>query len=205
MLLSLAVLGSILAEEVFLDRVLLFVAQIFLGGSVAANHFDELLDRPWHTKMPGSHLWFVATTSLLAFVAIGLYLSIEVSLIFVSFVIAESFVILAYNLELFGGVFHNATTLGISWGLVFLGGYYLQDTTFSPMMLLVTALICVCSMQGIELYERGKSFGKDGSYADPQAKSAWETLLIGILTVDAITVILVIYRFLPFIFSLIRF
>jgi hypothetical protein len=196
-------MGSILAEEIYPDRVLLFMVQIFLGGSVAANHFDELLDRPWHTKMPGSHLWFVATTSLLAFVAIGLYLSMQVSLIFVSFVIAESFIILAYDLELFGGAFHNAATLGISWGLVFLGGYYLQDTTFSPMMLLVTGLICVCSMQGIELYEKGKSFGKDGIYTDPQARSAWETLMIGILTVDAVTVVFVAYRFWPFISSLI--
>jgi len=196
-LLSLAVLGSLLAQEVYSDRLLLFLAQIFLGGSVAANHFDEIVNRPWHTKMSIRRLWLIAIIGLLAFVTIGLYLTVKVTYNYIFFVIAESFFIVAYDLELFKGIFHNANTLGTSWGLVFLGGYYLQDQVLSPLMLIVSLMVCICSMQGINLYERGKSFGKDCSYADPEAKFAWDTLRIGILTVDAITLILAIYRFWP--------
>jgi len=197
-LLSLAVLGSLLAQEVYPDRLALFLMQIFLGGSVAANHFDEVLDRPWHTKMPAIRLWLAAMIALSAFVMIGLYFVIQVNFNFIFFVIAESFFIIAYDLELFGGIFHNAKILGISWGLVFLGGYYLQEQALSPIMVVVFLLVCVCSMQGIMLYEKGKSYGKDRSHVDPEAKFAWETLRRGILTVDAVTVVLVAYRFWPF-------
>jgi 4-hydroxybenzoate polyprenyltransferase len=202
-LLSLAVLGSLLAQEFYPDRLLLFVTQIFLGGSLAANHFDEIVDRPWRTEMSIRRLWIVAIVGLLAFVAIGLYLAMKVSYNYVFFVIAESFFIVAYDLELFKGIFHNASTLGASWGLVFLGGYYLQDQVLSPLLLIVFSMVCICSMQGISLYERGKSFGKDYSHADPGAKFAWETLRIGILTVDVVTLILAAYKFWPFISLLI--
>ena len=194
-LLSLAVLGSLFAQEIYLDRLLLFLAQIFLGGSLAANHLDEIVDRPWHTKVPRSRLWLFAIIGLSAFVTIGLYLTMKVTYNFIFFVIAESFFIIAYDLELFGGIFHNANSLGISWGLVFFGGYYLQDQVLSPLGLIVSLMVCACCTQGVGLYERGKSFGKDRSSADPDAKVAWKTLRMSILTMDAITLIIVAYRF----------
>jgi len=194
-LLSLAALGSVLAQEVYLDRLALFLAQIFLGGSVAANHFDEIVGRPWHTKMSTRSLWFVALTGLSAFVVIGLYLTMKVTYNFIFFVIAETFFIIAYDLEIFDGIFHNPNSLGISWGLVFLGGYYLQDQALPPLVVITFLIICICAIQGIGLYERGKSFGKDRSLADPEAKAAWQTLQIVVLASNAIALTIVIYRF----------
>ena len=201
-LLSIAVLGSSIAQDIYPDRLILFTLQIFLGGSVAANHFDELVDRPWHTKMASSRLWFAALIGLVGFIAIGLYFTLQVDFSFLFFVIVESFLIVAYDLEIFGGVFHNVYALGASWGLVFLGGYYLQDLVLEPLVIVATLLICGCSIQGIELYETGKSFGKDRRFANSHAKFAWKTLNLGILTVNAIAVILVIYRFWPLIANL---
>jgi 4-hydroxybenzoate polyprenyltransferase len=195
-LLSLAVLGSLIAQDIYLHRLLLFLTQVFLGGSVSANYFDEIVDRPWRTRIPQSQLWIVAATSLSAFIAIGLYLTISVAYSFVIFVIAESFIIVAYDLELFGGVFHNSETIGVSWALVFLAGYYLQDQTLSPLMLIVSLLVCLCSMQGIDLYEKGKSFGKDRNHADPEAKFSWKVLRAGIVSVNVSTVVLVVVRLL---------
>jgi hypothetical protein len=134
---------------------------------------------------------------LTAFVTLGLYLAVKVDYNLIFFVLAETFLIVAYDLELFGGIFHNANSLGISWGLVFLGGYYLQHQFLSPILLIVFFLVCLCSMQGIDLYERGKSFGKDHNPTDPQAKSAWKTLRMGILAVDIVTLLLVTWRFWP--------
>ncbi len=195
-LLSLAVLGSLIAQDIHIDRLLLFLAQVFLGGSVSANYFDEIVDRPWRTRIPQIRLWIVAASSLSAFIAIGLYLTMSVTYSFFIFVIAESFVILAYDLELFGGAFHNSETLGVSWALVFLGGYYLQDQTLSPLMLIVSLLVCLCSMQGIDLYEKGKSFGKDRNHADPEARFSWKLLKTGIISVNVSTIVLVVVRLL---------
>jgi hypothetical protein len=194
-LLSLAVLGSVLAPNFHPDRLVLYLVQIFLGGSVAANHFDELVDRPWHTTMSRTRLWSVAISALSAFIAIGSYLALKVDWVFIFFVAVESFFIIAYDLEILGGIFHNANSLGISWGLVFLGGYYLQHQLLTPLVVVVSLGLCLCSMQGIVLYERGKRYGKDRQHADHDSKISWTTLRVGILSVNLVTLIMVAYRF----------
>jgi 4-hydroxybenzoate polyprenyltransferase len=121
-------------------------------------------------------------------------LATKVACNFIFFVIIESFIIVAYDLELFGGIFHNANSLGTSWGLVFLAGYYLQDQDLSALILAISFMVYLCSMQGIELYEKGKSYGRDRNHQDANAKLAWKTLRMGILAVDGITLVLVTYR-----------
>jgi len=194
-LLSIAVLGSVLAPNFYPDRFFLYLIQIFLGGSVAANHLDELVDRPWRTTMSRTRLWSVAIAALSAFIAIGSYLAFKVDWIFIFFVVVESFFIVAYDLEIMGGIFHNANTLGISWGLVFLGGYYLQHQLLSPLVVVVSLGLCLCSMQGITLYERGKRYGKDRYHTDHDSRISWITLRAGIFSVNLVTLIMIAYRF----------
>jgi hypothetical protein len=50
-----------------------------------------------------------------------------------------AFFVFAYNLELFGGRFHNAGWFGVSWGgLTTFGGYFVQTTAFSIQVLIVS-------------------------------------------------------------------
>jgi hypothetical protein len=59
----------------------------------------------------------------------------------------SAFVVLAYNKELFNGVFHNRTVFALGWGgLPIIGSYFLQAFTISIVAILTAAATVVLSM-----------------------------------------------------------
>jgi hypothetical protein len=114
--LSYVVIGACLAPHVPGWRLVLTVAAFFLGLGIGAHALDELNGRPLQTRIPTAVLIALAAGSLAGASAIGIAVAIEHNLWLLPFVGFGAFIAVAYNLELFGGVFHNGFWLAAAWG-----------------------------------------------------------------------------------------
>ena len=114
--LSYAAIGAGLAPELAWDRLLLALAAFFLGMGVGAHALDELRGRPLQTRIPEGVLWVLASVAISGAVALGVFASIAYTPWLVPIVGFGGFIVVAYNLELFGGRLHNAFWFAISWG-----------------------------------------------------------------------------------------
>jgi hypothetical protein len=88
----------------------------FLGMGIGAHALDELRGRPLQTRIGGKTLVALATVSLAAAVGVGIGTAVHTSLWLLPFVAAGAFIAVAYNLELFGGQFHNGLWFALAWG-----------------------------------------------------------------------------------------
>lgn len=121
------VIGACLAEKVYWDRVILSVTALALC-LIAAYRFDELAGNHTGTRIPPIEHWIVIYSCLTAACIISLYLSYTYSWWIFVFALVGAFFVTAYNLEIWGGTFHNTHWFGISWGcLPLLGSYYLNS------------------------------------------------------------------------------
>lgn len=194
-ILAFALMGSTSAPIIYFDRLLWLLIQLFLSGGIAANYFDELIGRPWHTTMPRIHLWSIGFVALAASSLIGLYFVVTLSFEFAIFVVLWAFFTLAYDLELFNGRFHNTPSLAFSWSSIYLGSYYLQSLTITPSSLLLSAVLGYIAGQGRNLYEEAKPFSKDRITSSPEStKSAWTLLKTLIIFINVIALIMLSYR-----------
>jgi hypothetical protein len=110
----------------------------FLGVGVCAHALDELNGRPLRTRIPGGVLWTLAVASLAAAVGLGVLGAAVVSWWLLVFVGFGGFIVVAYNLELFGGAFHSDVWFALSWGgFPALTGYFAQAQTVRPEAILV--------------------------------------------------------------------
>ncbi len=87
-----------------------------LALGVGAHALDELNGRPLQTQIPGPVLVSLALVSIGAACAIGIWVASHSSWWLLAFVAFGAFIVVAYNLELFGGAFHSALWLGLAWG-----------------------------------------------------------------------------------------
>jgi hypothetical protein len=121
---SYAAIGAGLAPELGWDRLLLALVAFFLAMGVGAHALDELEGRPLQTRIPERVLWALAAVSICAAVAIGIFASVVYTALVLPLVVFGGFIVAAYNLELFGGRFHNALWFALAWGaLPLLAGY----------------------------------------------------------------------------------
>lgn len=110
----------------------------FLGVGVCAHALDELNGRPLRTPIPGPVLWTLAIAALAAAVGLGVLGAAVVSWWLLAFVAFGAFIVLAYNLELFGGAFHSDLWFALSWGgFPALTGYFAQAAVLRPEAVLV--------------------------------------------------------------------
>lgn len=114
--LSYVAIGAALAPEFAGQRLLAALAAFFLAMGVGAHALDELTDRPLQTRIPPRVLIALAALSIGAAVAIGIAAALAWTLWLLPFVAAGAFLVAAYNLELFGGLFHTYLWFGLAWG-----------------------------------------------------------------------------------------
>jgi hypothetical protein len=88
----------------------------FLAMGVAAHALDELQGRPLQTLIPRRVLVALAAISITGACAIGAVIAVERTLWLLVFVAAGGFIVVAYNLELFGGAFHGDVWFAAAWG-----------------------------------------------------------------------------------------
>jgi hypothetical protein len=114
--LSYVVIGAALAPEWLPLRLGAGLVAFFLGLGIAAHALDELHGRPLRTEIPAAVLWMLAAGSLTGAVAIGIVAAVAWTPWLLAFVAFGAFIVVAYNLELFGGRFHGDWWLAVSWG-----------------------------------------------------------------------------------------
>jgi hypothetical protein len=83
---------------------------------LAAHALDELNGRPLRTRIPGGVLIAIAVVGLGGAIAFGVHGVIEVSPWLWAFIVAGAFLVVAYNMELFGGVVHSDLWFALAWG-----------------------------------------------------------------------------------------
>jgi hypothetical protein len=88
----------------------------FLAMGVGAHALDELQGRPLQTLIPARVLAALATVSISAACAIGVAIAVQRTLWLLVFVAAGGFIVVAYNLELFGGRLHGGLWFPAAWG-----------------------------------------------------------------------------------------
>jgi hypothetical protein len=114
--LSYYAIGAALAPTVRVDRLLWGLAAFFLAVGVSAHALDELEDRPLQTGFSDRGLASAAGLALAGAVAIGIGGVVTVTWALAPLVVAGAFIVLAYNLELFDGRFHNDFWFAAAWG-----------------------------------------------------------------------------------------
>ena len=114
--LSYVALGAALAPR--LDWPLLgwTALAFFLAMGVGAHALDELQGRPLQTLIPARVLIALAVVSIGAACAIGCAIAVQRTLWLLAFVAVGGFIVVAYNLELFGGAFHGGLWFPAAWG-----------------------------------------------------------------------------------------
>ncbi|HEY7281028.1 MAG TPA: hypothetical protein VID47_05470 [Actinomycetota bacterium] len=114
--LSYVVFGAAVAPVMDGGRLGATVLGFFLGVGITAHALDELQGRPLRTRISSGVLWAVALCSLSVAVALGIIGAARVTWWLLACVGFGAFIVLAYNLELFGGRFHGDWWFAIAWG-----------------------------------------------------------------------------------------
>jgi len=154
MVLSFSVIGSMLGNPVYWERVLAIVAIYFFGLGIAAHALDALGGkemRPWGTVFTRSQLWAMAIVSLVFAYSIAIYYIVRYVPLLLSMALCEGFFVFAYNLEWFQGRFHTDRWFALSWGfLPVLAGYIIQTNRISIGVLLLAMSMAFFSFIEIE-------------------------------------------------------
>ena len=113
-----AALGS-LSGYFEIERLVAICVIYFLALGVSAHLLDAVggKTKPWG-DLPKKKLWIISMVVLGIAFSIGIYYAFLDSPLLFVIGVAEGFFLFAYNLELFGGKFHNNTTTIISWAIL---------------------------------------------------------------------------------------
>jgi hypothetical protein len=114
--LSYVAIGAALTPAFAWDRFLLTLAAFFLAVGIGAHALDELSGRPLNTRIPKGVLLALAALSIAGAIALGIVGAITMTPWIAVFVVAGGFIVVAYNLELFGGRFHGDFWFALAWG-----------------------------------------------------------------------------------------
>jgi hypothetical protein len=87
-----------------------------LAMGVGAHALDEMKGRPLQTQIPPPVLASLAAASISGAAAIGIAIAVSRTLWLLAFVAVGAFIVVAYNLELFGGKFHGGLWFPAAWG-----------------------------------------------------------------------------------------
>src|SRR2546423_5747977 len=123
------------------------VLAFFLGVGLCAHALDEVRGRPLRTRIPSGVLWGIAVFGLAGAMALGVLGAVEVSWWLLAFVAFGAFIVVAYNLELFGGALHGDFWFALAWGAFpALTGYFAQGGVLRPDAALIAAACFALSM-----------------------------------------------------------
>jgi hypothetical protein len=114
--LSYVAIGASLAPEVNVRWLLETLGAFLLAMGLAAHALDELNGRPLRTQISDRVLKPIAVVGVAGAIGLGIDGTIEASPWLWVFVVAGGFIVVAYNLELFGGAFHSDLWFALAWG-----------------------------------------------------------------------------------------
>ena len=145
--LSYVAIGAAVAPTLYGDRLAAALGAFFLGVGVCAHALDELHGRPLGTQLSDHSLVWLAVVALAGAVAIGVVGAVTVSVTLFPLVLAGAFIVVAYNLELFGGRFHSDLWFAAAWGAFpALTGYWVNALALRAQGVLVVAACFMLSV-----------------------------------------------------------
>ncbi len=109
-------IGAALSPEFSLGRLWPTLSAFALAVGIGAHALDELNGRPLRTQIPERVLAGLAAASIAGAIAIGIVGAVTVDLWLAAFVAAGGFIVVAYNLEWFGGRVHSDSWFALAWG-----------------------------------------------------------------------------------------
>lgn len=136
-----AALGAI-TGPLEIERIIAISVIYLLALGISAHLLDAVggKTKPWG-NLPKRKLWAVALGALGIAFAIGIYYAFLDSPLLFPIGIIEGFFLFAYNLELFGGKFHNKKATIISWGVLpVFAGSAIQTNSISIETLVISAI-----------------------------------------------------------------
>jgi hypothetical protein len=144
--LSYVALGAAAAPTLHLNRLVAALGAFFLAVGLSSHALDELRGRPLNTALRRRSLIALAVAGLIGAVAIGIVGLFVVSPWLAPLVLAGALLVPAYNLELFGGRFHNDAWFALAWGgFPAFTGYFVNSLTIRPAGILVAGACCLLS------------------------------------------------------------
>ncbi len=158
MVVSFVVWGS-LVENFSVERLVAISVLYFLALGVSAHCLDAMgsKSKPWGV-LSKKKIMVVSLASLSVACVIGVYYAFLDSPLLFPIGIAEVFFLFAYNLELFGGRFHNNLVFVISWGaLPVFAGSAIQTNTI---LLQELAAAGIASLLSYVLIKTSKKYKK---------------------------------------------
>ena len=149
--LSYVAIGAATAAEVDLYRLGMSLLGFFLGVGLAAHALDELRGRPLGTSISDRVLQGLAIVSLAGAAAVGVIGIVQVSAWLAAFIAAGAFLVVAYNLELLGGMFHSDLWFAVAWGgFPALTGAFAQDGRLEAAAVLIAgACVAISAAQRV--------------------------------------------------------
>ena len=192
---SFAAWGS-LSGSFEIERLVAICLIYFLSLGVSAHFLDAVggKTKPWG-NLPKRKLWIISMISLGIAFSIGLYYAFLDSPLLFPIGIIEGFFLFAYNLELFGGKFHNNFSTIISWGILpVFAGSAIQTNSITVEAIMLAAVSALITYGLIITSRRYKELKR--SYAEPSLIRKKE-LILKLITLGVVigTVIFFILRF----------
>ena len=163
--LSYVAIGAALSSEFAGRRLVAALASFALALGIGAHALDELNGRPLRTRIPDRVLIALAALSIGAASAIGIAAALAWTPWLLVFVAAGAFLVVAYNLELFGGVFHTNLWFGLAWGAFpLLTGYFVvaEELTVEAGLAAVFALMTSLAQRALSTEVR--TIRRSGSF-----------------------------------------
>lgn len=130
---SYVLIGSLVAPDVHFERMALLAVVYLLAVGISAHSFDAMApNRPWGAFLSRRQLAALAVAALTPALGVGLYLALAYAPLLLLVGGLELFFLFAYNLELFGGMFHTDLWFATSWGLLpVIAGFVVQTDSLS--------------------------------------------------------------------------
>ena len=185
MVLSYTVIGAMLADQIYWDRVVAMMIIYFLALGIGGHALDALGSKnvkPWGTAFSRKKLIVLSFVSILGAYVIGMYYMILFAPLLWLIAIPEGFFLCAYNLEWFEGKFHTDAWFAFSWGaLPVLAGYILQTNRLSFAVLLMAGAMGVLSLVEIKASRPYKQLKRrlavEGRSISSEHIQRWEDIL----------------------------
>ncbi|MGH2971782.1 MAG: hypothetical protein ACRDNM_16600 [Gaiellaceae bacterium] len=114
--LSYAAMGAALVPRMNWTVLGWTVLAFFLAMGIGAHALDEMKGRPLRTRIPDRVLVFLAIWSIAGACVIGIHVAIDSTWWLLVFIAFGAFIVVVYNLELFGGLLHTPFWFAAAWG-----------------------------------------------------------------------------------------
>lgn len=195
MCISFAVIGSLLSPSTLAwDRIVAISIIYFTALGISAHAADSMgsKNKPWGNRFSNKELLIMIVSGLIIAYGIGTYYIVFYVPLLLPIAILEGFFLIAYNYEIWNGLFHNNIWFAISWGsMPLLAGYIMQTNSLSYIAILSSVGAFLVSYVEIKLSRKYKQTKQD---EELQSKRLELKLKIVSITTILFSITLLLFR-----------